>query len=93
MRASDHREKLKHLGFKHIYEWTDAPGTEYDAHAHNGRVMLIVTAGDITFTFSDEKVTLRAGDEYEVAVGRSHTAKVGEAGATYVVGEIEEEDS
>lgn len=84
---------LKQDGFAHIYEWRDAPGTEYPAHAHKGKVSFFITEGEIEMNV-DGKITLvKAGDRMNVPVGISHTAKVGDEGCVFVVGEEIEGDS
>lgn len=80
-------------GFPHIYEWEDAAGTEYPAHAHEGRVAMYILSGGLTFWFGDEEVTLDEGARFDVPVGKEHTAKVGPQGCTFLVGEMIEGDS
>ena len=86
-------QKLKSEGFPHVYEWTDAPGTEYSAHAHTGAVSMYILKGGLTFWFGEEVVSLTAGDRFDVPIGKAHTAKVGEDGCTFLVGEMIEGDS
>lgn len=74
------KQQLETEGFPHIYEWKDAPGTEYPAHAHKDKVALYILDGGLTFDFSGEKVMLKKGDRYDVAPGREHTAVVGPDG-------------
>lgn len=88
------QEILKSEGFRYIYEWHDEPHVEYPAHTHKGKVSLFIGNGDITFQFSDGLVhTVRKGQRFDVPVGVSHTAMVGEIGCDYVVGEMIEGDS
>ncbi|MBP7741338.1 MAG: cupin domain-containing protein [Candidatus Pacebacteria bacterium] len=87
------KQKLAEEGFPHIYEWTDEPGTDYPAHAHKGKVSMYILSGGLTFWFGSEEVVLKERDRLDVPVGKEHTAKVGEAGCTFLVGEMLEGDS
>lgn len=87
------KQKLVDKGFPHIYEWHDEPGTEYPAHAHKGKVSIFILDGGLTFWFDDGDITLKAGDEFDVPIGKEHTAKVGDSGCTFLVGEMIEGDS
>ncbi len=84
---------LKREGFTHVYEWTDAPGTEYPEHAHKGKVSFFITEGEISMNFSGQETVVSAGDRFDVPVGGMHSAKVGPAGCIFVVGEEIEGDS
>lgn len=87
------KKQLTEEGFLHVYEWKDEPGTEYPAHAHQDKVAMYVLEGGIVFHFDDGEVVLSAGDRFDVPVGKTHTAKVGDVGATFLVGEMIEGDS
>jgi quercetin dioxygenase-like cupin family protein len=87
------RKNLEEKGFPHIYEWHDDAGTEYPVHAHKGEVSMYIIDGGLTFWFGDEEKLLSAGDYFEVPVGKEHTAKVGNEGCTFLVGEMIEGDS
>jgi quercetin dioxygenase-like cupin family protein len=87
------RKKLAEEGFPHIYEWHDEPGVEYPAHAHKGAVSMYILEGSLTFWFGVEEQILKEGDRFDVPVGKEHTAKVGEQGCTFLVGEMIEGDS
>ena len=80
-------------GFKHIYDWTDAPGTTYPPHKHQDKVTLCILDGEIAFYFEDKTVVAKKGERFDVPPGKEHTAKVGPEGGTYVVGEMIEGDS
>lgn len=93
MNKEDLKKKLIEEGFIYIYEWHDEPGTEYAAHAHKGKVSLYILNGGLTFWFGDEEVVLREGDRLDVPIGKEHTAKVGDGGCDFLVGEAIEGDS
>ncbi|HYF29216.1 MAG TPA: cupin domain-containing protein [Candidatus Paceibacterota bacterium] len=93
MNTEELKKKLTGEGFVHIYEWEDAPGTEYPAHAHQGAVSMYILAGGLTFSFLDAEITLTTGDRFDVPIGKEHTAKVGPEGCTFLVGEMIEGDS
>jgi len=78
-------------GFASVYEWTDPARTEYPEHAHEGRVSLFVTDGMITIDFEGVIKELKAGDRFDVPIGKLHTATVGPRGWDVVVGEDLEE--
>ncbi len=84
---------LKQDGYIHIYEWRDAPGTEYAAHAHKGRVSFFIAEGEIEMNIDGKITMVKAGDRMDVPVGVSHTAKVGDDGCVFIVGEEIEGDS
>jgi len=83
--------KLESEGFANVYEWTDPARTEYPEHAHTGKVSLFVTDGSITFDFEGTLKELKAGDRFDVPIGKLHSAVVGPRGWVVVVGEECEE--
>lgn len=87
------KTQLAHEGFLHIYEWKDDPHTEYPAHAHQGAVSMYILGGGLTFWFEAEEIVLKAGDRFDVPIGRVHTAKIGASGCHFLVGEMIEGDS
>lgn len=93
MNIEDCCKQLESEGFKHVYEWTDEPGTVYPSHAHQDAVSMYITTGGLTFTFPDKTVSLKEGNRFDVPPGKDHTAIVGPAGCSYVVGEMIEGDS
>ncbi len=87
------KEKLSNEGFHHIYEWTDKPDTKYPEHSHKGKVSFYIVKGSILMNIDGIHTTIRQGEHLDVPVGVSHTAKVGNDGCTFVVGEEIEGDS
>lgn len=79
-------QTFENEGFAEVYEWDDAPGTVYAAHAHQGKVSLFVTDGSIVFDFSGEKREVKAGERFDVPVGVEHAAVVGPDGWNVIVG-------
>jgi quercetin dioxygenase-like cupin family protein len=85
MSNDDLKNKLTAEGFPIVYEWTDAPGTLYEDHAHQGRVAFYVTKGSVTFSGGIINQTVSARERIDVPVGVHHTAVVGDEGCEYVV--------
>jgi quercetin dioxygenase-like cupin family protein len=73
----EYKKILEKEGFKHVYEWDDAPDTEYPPHKHVGKVSMYITEGEITMIVEGKKIELKRGDRYDVPVAAVHTAKVG----------------
>lgn len=86
-------KKFEEEGFASVYEWQDPAGTVYQPHSHKGKVSLFVTDGSITFDFSGEKMEAKAGERFDVPVGKVHGALVGPKGWICIVGEEIEGDS
>lgn len=87
------KKQLLDEGLLHIYEWKDLPNTEYPSHKHQGKVSLYITDGSISFVVDGKTIELKKGDRFDVPVAKEHTAKVGELGCSYIVGEMIEGDS
>ncbi len=87
------KDELIVEGFAHVYEWTDEPNTEYLEHAHKGRVSFYITKGSILMILDGVHTIIRQGDRFDVPIGIPHTAKVGDDGCTFIVGEEIEGDS
>jgi hypothetical protein len=86
------KKVLETEGFPMVYEWYDKPGTVYENHAHQGKVSFYVIEGFVTFSGGIQR-TVSSGERFDVPVGVEHTAKVGEQGCQYVVGQEIESDS
>ncbi|MES2953655.1 MAG: cupin domain-containing protein [Patescibacteria group bacterium] len=93
MSLENYKEILQKEGFNHIYEWSDEPGFVYEKHAHKDRVTFYVVSGDLEFCLPDTTFHLKEGERFDVPVGVEHTAKVGECGCLFVVGEMVKGDS
>ncbi len=94
MKKENIRQVLVNEGFKHIFEWEDAPNTTYEEHTHQDRVTMFILNGGVTFIFENGEIkSLQTGDRYNVTPQRKHTAIVGPGGCSYMVGEMIEGDS
>lgn len=82
------KEVLESEGFKNVYSWHDEPGTQYNSHAHKGKVSMFITQGSVTFNLNGSKHVVKSGERFDVPVGVEHTAEVGPNGCDYVVGEM-----
>ena len=86
-------QTLEKEGFTHVYEWSDAPGTEYAAHSHQDKVTIFISEGSIRMDIGGEQKDLRAGDRLDIPPKIPHSAVVGPHGCQFVVGEMIEGDS
>jgi quercetin dioxygenase-like cupin family protein len=80
------RVTLASEGFD-VFRWHDEPGARYTAHHHDHDESLWVVAGEITFGAAGQELRLAAGDRLMLPAGTVHTARVGGAGATYLIGQ------
>ena len=80
-------KQLKTEGFPYVYEWQDGPGKVYQPHSHKGKVTFYLLEGSLTFDFSGQKRGVRAGERFDVPIGKTHSAIVGPNGASYLVGQ------
>lgn len=73
--------QLKQEGL-HPARWSNDPGAVYDVHDHPYGKVLVVAAGQITFTLTATKraIPMQPGDRLEIAAGTSHSAIVGPEG-------------
>jgi glyoxylate utilization-related uncharacterized protein len=85
--------QLEKEGWPYVYEWQDKPGTVYEEHSHQGKVVLLITEGSIDFTINGVTHHLKTGDRMDVPRATLHTAVVGLGGVQYVVGEEIDGDS
>lgn len=86
-------KKFEEENFASVYEWQDPAGTSYPEHTHKGKVSLFVTDGSITFDFGGEKREVKAGERFDVPVGKPHSAIVGSQGWIGIIAEEIEGDS
>ena len=73
-------------GWPHIYEWQAVPGTVYEEHSHEGKVVLLITEGSIDFTIFGIATTYKAGDRINIPPHTPRFAIVGPQGVQFVVG-------
>jgi quercetin dioxygenase-like cupin family protein len=79
------RARLTADGFE-AFAWSDAPGADYTAHAHDHDESLWVVDGEITFGVGARAYRLGSGDRLMLPGGTVHTAHVGPEGARYLIG-------
>jgi quercetin dioxygenase-like cupin family protein len=79
-------ETLVRDGFE-VFRWQDPPGADYTAHSHDHDESLWCVDGEITFGAAGTELRLGAGDRLMLPAGTVHTARVGDAGATYLIGQ------
>jgi quercetin dioxygenase-like cupin family protein len=80
------RRALEDEGFT-VMAWTDAAGATYAPHSHDHDESLWCVAGEITFGAGGTDLVLGPGDRLMLPSGTLHTARVGAAGATYLIGQ------
>jgi quercetin dioxygenase-like cupin family protein len=80
------REQLETDGFD-CFVWEDRPTATYAPHAHDHDESLWVIEGTITFGIGGTDYRLDAGDRLMLPAGTTHSARVGPAGATYLIGQ------
>jgi quercetin dioxygenase-like cupin family protein len=85
--------QLEKEGWRHIYEWSDAPGTVYPENAHADKVVIYVTEGSLQLEIQGQIHQLLTGDRFDVPPQTPHAAIVGPEGCQYVVGEMISGDS
>ena len=86
-------KQLESEGFTSVYEWQDSPGTVYKEHEHQGKTVVWLTDGSITFHINGEDKTLYAGDRFDIPPQTKHSAVVGPQGWIVIVAEEIEGDS
>ena len=87
------KEQLKKEGFPVVYEWVDEPGKIYEKHVHQDRVSFYVTQGSVSFEFPNKQMVVNQGERIDVPSKIEHTARVGDQGCEYVVGQMTEDDA
>jgi len=85
-RADDLRKRLQSEGYT-VFQWSDAPGTRYGAHAHAEDQSHWILRGMLELCVGDETYTLRAGDRDYLPANTVHSAFVpGDRPVTYLIG-------
>jgi quercetin dioxygenase-like cupin family protein len=79
------KERLDADGFD-AFVWQDAPGSDYQPHAHDHDESLWVLDGEIVFGASGAEYRLGPGDRLMLPKGTVHTARTSR-GATYLIGQ------
>ena len=84
--AVDLRRRLLSEGYS-VFQWSDAPGTQYAPHAHAEDQSHWIISGVLELTVGGETYVLSAGDRDFLPANTLHSALVpGEAAVTYLIG-------
>ncbi len=84
--AKQLRESLEADGYS-VFEWSDAPGTVYQAHAHDEDQSHWIISGALQLTVAGKTYTLQAGDRDFLPARTSHAAFVpGDKPVRYLIG-------
>jgi len=84
--ASDLKQRLQADGYG-VFQWSDAPGTEYGAHAHAEDQSHWIVSGELELRVGHETYTLRAGDRDFLPANTIHSAFVpGDEPVVYFIG-------
>jgi quercetin dioxygenase-like cupin family protein len=78
--------RLADEGFQ-AFSWRDAPGADYQPHAHDCDETLWVVDGEIVFGIEGREYRLGPGDRLMLPQGTTHTARAGKDGAAYLIGQ------
>jgi mannose-6-phosphate isomerase-like protein (cupin superfamily) len=90
MHEEDILNDLKKEGYKEVYIWKDSPNFVYDKHCHEYETKLRMLEGGMVLEIDGKEENLNSGQEYIIPAWKYHSAKVGEDGARYAVGEDKE---
>ncbi|MFN0094686.1 MAG: cupin domain-containing protein [Dehalococcoidia bacterium] len=80
-------QAFERLGLE-AHWWENAPGTTYEAHAHDFDKVLFCASGSITIILlpTNERLLLGPGDRLELPAGWEHRARVGPNGCRCIEG-------
>jgi mannose-6-phosphate isomerase-like protein (cupin superfamily) len=80
-------QQLHQEGFPHTYLWQDGPDAFYPDHTHATETAHIILDGEMTLTCGGETRTFVAGDRCDIPARAVHSARMGNRGCRYLVGE------
>ena len=80
-------EKLESEGYRTIYVVHDEAHKFYTDHTHDTDAMHILLEGDMIVTVDGETSMYKAGDRFETKPHQVHSARMGQYGCSYIVGE------
>ena len=80
--------QLYEEGFPHTFVWQDGPGVFYPDHTHAAETAHIILDGEMALTQAGVTRTYVAGDRCDVPAGAVHSARMGDRGCRYLVGEM-----
>lgn len=87
MNKENWERKLREEGFSHIFVWQDGPQAFYPDHTHAETTAHIILDGEMTLTVEGKTQTFKVGERIDVPARTVHSAKMGERGCQYIVGE------
>jgi len=79
--------QLRDEGFLHTYVWQDGPNAFYSDHTHAMETAHIILDGEMTLSQGGQTRTFRAGERCDVPAGAVHSARMGDGGCRYLIGE------
>lgn len=85
--AAQFAQQLRAEGFAHTYVWQDGPNASYADHTHAAETAHIILDGEMTLTMGGRSTTYRTGERCDVPAGAVHSARIGQAGCRYLIGE------
>ena len=79
--------KLKAEGFVKVYVWEDDAVTYYPDHTHDKLSAHIIVEGEMAITMDGKTFKVKSGGRFDVPAYTVHSAKIGERGCRYIIGE------
>lgn len=84
--ADELRRRMLAEGYR-VFQWSDAPGTTYDMHAHAEHQSHWIVSGALLLRVGDDEYILRAGDRDFLPAHTEHSAFVpGQEPVVYLIG-------
>jgi len=84
--ADELKQRLRSEGYS-VFQWSDAPGTQYGPHEHGEDQSHWILSGELDLRVGDETYTLRAGDRDFLPANTTHSAFVpGDEPVVYLIG-------
>lgn len=87
MNEDDIINSLRDEGFKGLFIHTDPPGAYYPEHTHSSESCHFVLDGEMTVIMGGKTRIFKKGERFDVPAGELHSAKAGESGCRYIIGE------
>ena len=84
-RYAEFEAAARALGYTEVLERSWTPGQVLEPHSHPFDARALVVAGEMWLTVDGVTQHLVPGGRFEVAKGKMHAERYGEAGATYWV--------
>jgi hypothetical protein len=80
-------QQLRSEGFRKTYTWQDGANAFYPEHTHPTETAHIILDGEMTLATRDGERTYRVGERCDVPAGVEHSARMGQLGCRYLIGE------